>query len=155
MVSFDFEVVVDVPLARLWAAVKDSNKIMPAALPKIFDSIEHVEGVDGEAGAVRRINFGPVLPPGSYVKEKLVSIDQANKTVVAEEVEGGHLAIGFSKWVAHLKLTEEGDKTKLSFNFDVEGEGPAVGPAIEQVKLGTPMTMNALAKHIIDHGLYA
>ncbi|KAL2608844.1 hypothetical protein R1flu_027417 [Riccia fluitans] len=155
MVSFDVEFVVDAPIARLWAALKDANKIFPTILPEIFASIEHIEGVDGEPGAVRLIKFGPVLPPGSYVKEKLVSLDHVHKSVVAEEVEGGHLAIGFSKWVANMKVTDEGDKTKMYFTFDVEGEGPAVEQAIAQTKVGTAPVFQALAKHVVDSGLYA
>ncbi|KAG6552219.1 hypothetical protein Mapa_006067 [Marchantia paleacea] len=155
MPSFDVEFVLDVPASRLWAAMKDGSKIFPKINPQIFGSIAIVDGTDGEVGAVRLIKFGSAAPEGAYVKEKLVSIDVENKVVVSSEVEGGHLAMGFSKWDCTLKLSPEGDKTYMSFTFDYEGEGPVVAVAIEQAKQGTQPTFQGLASYLVETGEYA
>ncbi|BBN18296.1 hypothetical protein MPTK1_8g01390 [Marchantia polymorpha subsp. ruderalis] len=155
MPSFDVEFVLDVPASRLWAALKDGSKIFPKINPQIFGSISIVSGTDGEVGATRYIKFGSAAPEGAYVVEKLVAIDVENKVVVSSEVEGGHLAMGFSKWDSTLKLSPEGHKTQMHFTFDYEGEGPVIQVATEQAKQGTQPTFEGLAKYLLETGEYA
>ncbi|KAL3676869.1 hypothetical protein R1sor_026817 [Riccia sorocarpa] len=106
MVLCDFEFIVDAPAAPLWAALKNCSNLqgMPALLPETHKSIEHIEGVDGEAGAVRLITFGPALPQGSYVKEKILSVDNAQKScayAAFEQVKQGSPRI-FSALAKHV-----------------------------------------------------
>lgn len=87
-----------------------------------------------------------VAPAGAFVKEKLVTLDHATFTAVTEEVDGGHLAQGFSKWVSTIKFTPVSDSvTKWETSIDYEGGSDF---AIERTKEGLPKMMNGLVEYI-------
>ncbi|KAL3677011.1 hypothetical protein R1sor_026959 [Riccia sorocarpa] len=91
--------------AVVWKSLKDQHTIFPKIAPQVFSSIQHVEGPDGVPGSVCKITFSPIAPPGSYVKEKILAIDMEKYSVTSEEIEGGHLNQGFSKWKCDLSST--------------------------------------------------
>ncbi|BBN13514.1 hypothetical protein MPTK1_6g04130 [Marchantia polymorpha subsp. ruderalis] len=154
MPTFDTEVVLDLPAKRLWKALKDGNTLFPKIAPQVFASVDHVDGVEGEPGAVRRINFGPAAPAGSFVTEKFDSINYGEMTVSSFEVEGGHLREGFTSWESTMKLIPVGeDKVKVHFTFDYEGPGP-VDASIAQAEEGSPQLFKALEAYLLSNQEY-
>ncbi|KAL3675264.1 hypothetical protein R1sor_025212 [Riccia sorocarpa] len=115
------EIELDVAAAVVWKSLKDQHTIFPKIAPQVFSSIEHVEGPDGVPGSVRKITFGPIAPPGSYVKEKILAIDMEKYSVTSEEIEGGHLNQGFNKWVHNINVLPVSDsKSKLVLTTEYE-----------------------------------
>ncbi|BBN03232.1 hypothetical protein MPTK1_2g21850 [Marchantia polymorpha subsp. ruderalis] len=151
MPTFETEVVLALPASRLWKSMKDANTLFPKVAPEVMASIEVVGGADAAPapGAVRIIKFGSVAPEGAYVKEQLVSLDHDTMTVVSAEMEGGHLAAGFTKWEATMHLVPEGDASvKVHFSFEYEGPGP-VDVSVAQATQGTPMLFKALEAYLL------
>ncbi|KAG6541171.1 hypothetical protein Mapa_017468 [Marchantia paleacea] len=150
MPTFDHEVELEVSAATMWAAMKDQNTIFPKIMPQAVSSIEIVEG-EGGPGSVRVVKFGPMVPEGGFVKERIVSLDIEGFSVVSEEVEGGHLVqFGFTKWVQTLKLIPTGDNTsKLLISAEFEGgSDESVAKSGEITKQGLTNTFKALEQYV-------
>lgn len=85
------------------------------------------------------------------MKERIVSLDVEGRSVVSEEVEGGHLAqFGFTKWVQTLKLESTGDNTsKLLISAEFEGGSDESAAKSEQMtKQGLTHTFKALEQYV-------
>ncbi|KAG6541166.1 hypothetical protein Mapa_017463 [Marchantia paleacea] len=150
MASFEHALELEVSAAAMWAALKDQNTIFPKLMPEAIASIEIVEG-EGGPGSARIVKFGPMVPDGGYVKERIVSIGIEGRSVVSEEVEGGHLAqFGFTKWVQTLKLTSTGDNTsKLLISAEFEGGSEeSIAKSGEITKQGLTNTFKALEQYV-------
>lgn len=120
--------------------------ILPKIAPHAIASIEHVDGPSHGLGAVRLTKLGTVAPPGAYVKEKLIAFDGENFSATNEELEGGHLVQGFTKWVNTVKFTPINDTTtKWESTVEYEGGNEA---SIAKAKEGGPKLMGALAAYI-------
>ncbi|KAG6552216.1 hypothetical protein Mapa_006064 [Marchantia paleacea] len=154
MPKFEFDQELNVSAERLWAALKDSNRLFPQIAPNFIASIDHVAGVGGQPGAVRLIKFGPVSPKGTYVKEKTVSIDAATYTIITAEIEGGHLAQGFRKWWPTMTLIPVEDKVVVEWTVSYEGGEDATEAIIDQTKDGILQLFEALDEHIVTSGEY-
>ncbi|BBN18236.1 hypothetical protein MPTK1_8g00860 [Marchantia polymorpha subsp. ruderalis] len=114
------EVEMEVPAPTVWASLKDQNTIFPKIAPHVFTSIEDIEGPDGVPGSIRKVSFGSIAP-GAFVKEKIVDFDMENFSVTAEEIEGGHLLQGFSKWVQKMQVVAVDDvKSKVVLTVEYE-----------------------------------
>ncbi|KAG6558000.1 hypothetical protein Mapa_000179 [Marchantia paleacea] len=144
MPTSTLEIDLDVPAPSFWAAMKDQNSIFPKISPEVIASIETVEGEAGQPGSVRKVTFGPAVPSGSFMTEKLVSVDVDNFTISSEEVEGGHLAQGFTKYGHKMKVVSVGDKSKLIVNSEYEGGSDAV---LNESKNGMTKAFKALEGH--------
>ncbi|KAL3675279.1 hypothetical protein R1sor_025227 [Riccia sorocarpa] len=146
MPAFTQEVELDVAAPLVWSSMKDQHTIFPKIAPHVFSSVEHIEGPDGVPGSVRKITFGPIAPPGSYVKEKIVAFDMEKHSVTSEETEGGHLNQGFSKWVHKLTVVPVDDsKCKLVIDTEYEYTG-SKGADKDQVLENTKGGMTQLFK---------
>ncbi|KAG6541165.1 hypothetical protein Mapa_017462 [Marchantia paleacea] len=150
MPSFEHELELGVSAGAMWAAMKDQNTIFPKLMPEAIASIEIVEG-EGGPGSVRVVKFGPMVPDGGSVKERIVSLDIEGCSVVSEEVEGGHLTqFGFSKWLQTLKLTSTGENTSklhISAEFD-GGSEESIAKSGEITKQGLTNTFKALEQYV-------
>ncbi|BBN19236.1 hypothetical protein MPTK1_8g08950 [Marchantia polymorpha subsp. ruderalis] len=150
MPSFKHEVELEVSAATMWAAMKDQNEIFPKIMPEAVSSIEIVEG-EGGPGSVRLVKFGPMVPEGGFVKERIVSLDIEGFSVVSEEVEGGHLVqFGFTKWVQTLKLISTGNNSsKLVISAEFEGASEEnAAKSGEITKQGLTHTFKALEQYV-------
>ncbi|CAM6085297.1 unnamed protein product [Calypogeia fissa] len=149
-----FKVDAELPASapRVWLALKDSPTIVPKVAPHAVASIQ-VEGTGETIGTVRLVKFGTAAPPGAYVKEKVLVLDQTTLSVCTEEVEGGHLVQGFTKWVTTWKLTAISEATcKWEASVEYEGENEA---AIAQAKEGMTKLFVGLATYVRNTGAYA
>lgn len=150
-----FTVEADLPASapRVWLALKDAAVIVPKIAPHAVSSMEHAGGPADEVGAIRLIKLGTAAPEGAYVKEKLVALDQATMTVTTEEIEGGHLGQGFSKWVNTIKFTAVDDSScKWQSTVDYEGDNEAV---IAHAKEGMTKLFMGLCAYVNKTGAYA
>ncbi|KAL3675265.1 hypothetical protein R1sor_025213 [Riccia sorocarpa] len=147
------EIELDVAAAVVWNSLKDQHTLFPKIAPQVFSSIEHVEGPeDGVPGSVRKISFGSIAPPGSYVKEKILAIDMEKHTVTSEEIEGGHLQQGFSKWVHTLTVVPVNDtRSKLLLNTEYEftdSKAASNGEVLERTKEGMTQLFKAFEGYL-------
>ncbi|KAL2608539.1 hypothetical protein R1flu_027112 [Riccia fluitans] len=133
MPTFECEIELDVAAPSVWSALKEQDTIFPYILPDCIVSIQQVAGEAGEPGSIRLVKFGPkkkksifsrtkVAVEGTFVKEKLVTLYDPGYTATTEEVEGGHLAQGFSRWVSTTRVIPVGpDRSRLNFTTFYEG----------------------------------
>ncbi|KAG6541167.1 hypothetical protein Mapa_017464 [Marchantia paleacea] len=150
MPSFEVEIELGVSASVMWAALKDQNTIFPKLMPEAIASIDIVEG-EGGPGSVRVVKFGPMVPDGGYVKERIVSLDVEGYSVVSEEIEGGHLVqFGFTKWVQTLKLISSGENaSKLHISAEYEGGSEeSIAKSGEITKQGLKNTFKALEQYV-------
>jgi len=135
---------------NVWKAMKDAPTIIPKVAPHAVASIEHVDGPSEGVGAVRLTKLGAAAPPGSYTKEKLTAFDPPGLTATTEEIEGGHLAQGFTKWVSHVKFVEISDTAcKWETTVEYEGENEAaLAAGVARAKEGLPRMMTQLVAYI-------
>ncbi|BFI41663.1 hypothetical protein MPTK2_8g01370 [Marchantia polymorpha subsp. ruderalis] len=150
MPTFETEVELAVPASRLWTTLVNANSMFPKIAPLFISSIDVVEGAVGQIGEVTLVKLGPIAPDGAFVKERRVEIDHGTMTMASEELAGGHLAVGFSKWIAKLRLEPIGtDKVKLCSSVDYETEGDSdVSLAITQAKEGLPMLFHSVEQYL-------
>lgn len=144
MSTFTVSAELPAPAQKIWAAMKDAPLIIPKVAPHAVAGIDHVDGPADGVGAVRMTKL--VTPPGAFVKEKLVAIDHATMTATTEEVEGGHLGQGFSKWVSTVKFTVISEASCLwETIIDFEGGNEA---AIAMTKEKMPKMMAAISEYV-------
>ncbi|KAG6547323.1 hypothetical protein Mapa_011260 [Marchantia paleacea] len=139
------EVEMDVAAPVVWKSLKDQNTIFPKIAPHVFTSIEDVEGPDGVPGSIRKVSFGSIAP-GAFVKEKIVDFDMEKFSVTSEEVEGGHLLQGFSKWVQTMSVVAVGDdKCKVVLNVEYEYSNQEI---LEKTKEGMTTLFKAFEGYL-------
>ncbi|KAG6541173.1 hypothetical protein Mapa_017470 [Marchantia paleacea] len=162
MPTFECEIELDVAAASVWQALKEQDSILPKILPECIISVEHLSGFEGQPGSVRLIRFAPkkkksffsrskVAVEGTFVKEKLVTSYDPGYTATSEEVEGGHLAQGFSKWVSTTRVIPIGsDKCRLNFATFYEGgrKKSEVEKAVEKAKEGILKAFKELEEYL-------
>ncbi|CAM6085298.1 unnamed protein product [Calypogeia fissa] len=150
-----FTVAAELPASapRVWMALKDSAVIVPKIAPHAVASMEQVDGPVDAVGSIRLIKLGSAAPEGAYVKEKLVALDQRSMTLTTEEVEGGHLGQGFTKWANTIKLTPVDDTScKWESTVEYEGDNEAI---IAHAKEGLTKLFMGLCMYINKTGAYA
>jgi hypothetical protein len=153
MPTFKVDAELPASATRVWLALKDSPTIVPKIAPHAVASMEQIEGTDKKIGAVRLVKFGTAAPAGAYVKEKLLVLEHTTLSVCTEDVEGGHLVQGFTKWVTSWKLTPISEATcKWEASVEYEGENEA---AIAQAKEGMTKLFMGLATYVRNTGAYA
>ncbi|KAL2607557.1 hypothetical protein R1flu_026130 [Riccia fluitans] len=156
MPTFTQEIEMDAAALVVWKSLKDQHTVFPKIAPQVFSSIEHVEGPDGVPGSVRKITFGPIAPPGAYVKEKILAIDMEKFSVTSEEIEGGHLSQGFSKWVHTINVVPVSDcKSKLVLTTEYEYSDSKVAEnskVMECTKEGMTQLFKAFEGYLKSHG---
>jgi hypothetical protein len=150
MPTFTVESELATSAEKIWQTLKDAPEIIPKVAPHAVASIEHVDGPKEGVGAVRLTKLGSAAPPGSFLKEKLVAFDPATFTATTEEIEGGHLAQGFTKWVSFVKFVPISDSScKWSTTVDYDGENEAALEAgIARAKEGLPKMIAGLVAYI-------
>jgi len=152
MPTFTQEVELPAAAPRVWLAFKDSKVLLPKIAPQLIASID-VQGTDDTIGAVRTVKFGSTAPEGAFVKEKVTAVDEANFCFTTEEVEGGHLHKGFTKWAPTIKFTPVDDKTcKLIASVEYEGQNEG---AIVHAKEGFVKLFKGVAGYVNASGAYA
>ncbi|KAL3676867.1 hypothetical protein R1sor_026815 [Riccia sorocarpa] len=150
MPSFETELEMAVPASLLWKTLVHAHITLPKMAPLFIVSIDVLQGTPGQVGEVTRVNLGPIAPDGAFVEEKRIELNAETLTIASEELAGGHLAVGFSKWVARLKLVPIGDdKVKVTSSVDYETEENAdVSLAIQQAKDGLPMLFHSVEQYL-------
>lgn len=85
------------------------------------------------------------------MKEKLVTLYDPGYTATSEEVEGGHLAQGFSKWVSTTRVIPIGpDRCRLNFATYYEGgrKKSEVEKAVQKAKEGIVKAYKELEEYL-------
>ncbi|KAL2608842.1 hypothetical protein R1flu_027415 [Riccia fluitans] len=150
MPSFETDLEMDIPASRLWKTLVNANTTLPKIAPLFIASIDVIDGTAGQVGEVTHVKLGPIAPDGAFVEEKRIDLNEETLTIASEELRGGHLAVGFSKWIATLKLVPIGeDKVKVISTVDYETEENAdVSLAITQAKEGLPMLFHSVEQYL-------
>ncbi|KAL3676496.1 hypothetical protein R1sor_026444 [Riccia sorocarpa] len=162
MPTFECEIELDVAAPSVWLALQEQDTIFPKILPECIVSIEQVAGAPGQPGSIRLIKFGPmkkkslfsrakVAAEGTFVKEKLVTLYDPGYTVTTEEVEGGHLAQGFSRWVSTTRVIPvASDRSRLNFATFYEGgtRRTEVEKAVKKAKEGIVKAVKELEEYM-------
>ncbi|KAG6552355.1 hypothetical protein Mapa_006209 [Marchantia paleacea] len=124
MPSAEFELQLAVAALSFWEAFKSAHSFLSAIAPQFVAGVEaKAEGKleDGQPGLTRTVKFGSSAPKGAYVQDKVLKIDEKSHTMVTSEVEGGHLALGFTKFLQISTMEPVADaKTNLKIVFEYE-----------------------------------
>ncbi|XP_002988994.2 major pollen allergen Aln g 1 isoform X1 [Selaginella moellendorffii] len=144
------QTVVQVPLKRLWAAMKDSSVLLPKVMPEVFATVESLEG-DGSAGSVRILNFGPAVPMVKFIKERVESVDEANYTTVTSVIDGGFIGIVFSLYRVTVSYEPSGDGSSTTITWRLEYEPLVESPSLEESKMGALGTFHAIEAYLLSH----
>src|ERR1700733_13873920 len=104
------------PREKVWAALND-----PEILRQCIPGCEEIEkSSDTEFAAKVTAKVGPVKAKFGG-KVKLSDIDPPNGYTISGEGSGG--AAGFAKGGAVVKLTDDGDATRLAYVVQAQGGG--------------------------------
>ncbi|KAL2607784.1 hypothetical protein R1flu_026357 [Riccia fluitans] len=155
MAQQKFSLTVDLALSasRLWAALKSFYLVFPHLAPDTKDTMEVVEGMPGEEGSIVKISLGatPGGPVGAYSKEKTVRVDEEKMILVNMEIEGGHLSIGFKKWLTTTRLVPSGEKAvkmEVCVEYECDPTDPVCDMVVEQSREGISVTFKAVEVYL-------
>ncbi|KAL3676884.1 hypothetical protein R1sor_026832 [Riccia sorocarpa] len=139
-----------IPAFRLWKTLVNANTTLPKMVPRIIASIDVIQGTPGQVGEVTHVKMGSSAPDGAFLEKKRIEVNEETLTIASEELAGGHLALGFSKWVNRHKLVPIGDdKVKITSSVDYETEENAdVSLAIAQAIEELVKLFDSLEKHL-------
>ncbi|KAL5976320.1 hypothetical protein ACLOJK_020651 [Asimina triloba] len=95
---------VEVGVEKLWRALaKDLRHILPKVAPNLVTEAELLEG-DGGLGTIFLFRFGPDVPNMTYQKEQIAELDESQRRIGLQVLEGGHLNLGFTSYGTFFKL---------------------------------------------------
>ncbi|PHT34136.1 MLP-like protein [Capsicum baccatum] len=117
--KIEVEVEVQSGADKFWNGIRDSTNLFPKAFPKQYKSIEVVEGDDKSVGSVRLIKYAEGSPLVTYSKEKIESVDDANRTLVYSVIDGETLKY-YKSFKGRLSVTpkEDGSLVKWCCEFE-------------------------------------
>ncbi|OVA01281.1 Bet v I domain [Macleaya cordata] len=104
--EFINELQVDASADDVWAIFGSPNlsKVFLELLPSMVESKCILEG-DGGLGTVFRVVYRPGYVPHTY-KEKIVTIDHDKRLKEVQQIEGGHLEMGFTSYMKSGQILE-------------------------------------------------
>ncbi|KAF3658016.1 MLP-like protein [Capsicum chinense] len=117
--KIEVEVEVQSGADKFWNGIRDSTNLFPKAFPKQYKSIEVVEGDDKSVGSVRLIKYAEGSPLVTYSKEKIESVDDANRTLVYSVIDGETLKY-YKSFKGSLSVTPKGDGSLVKWCCEFE-----------------------------------
>lgn len=112
-VAYDYEIMVDKPLAESWAVSQDEEKM--ADWLDGFQKIEHVSGTPNSVGAVSDVYF---ITDGQEM-----TIRETITEIIPDESVSMIFTSDFMTMEYTLKMESEGEKTKISTKTVAFGDG--------------------------------
>ncbi|KAK4488853.1 hypothetical protein RD792_004643 [Penstemon davidsonii] len=122
--KIEAEVEVRSDAGKFWESIRESTTLFPKAFPDQYQSIQLLQGDGKSVGSVRLINYAPGVSPISSTKEKIESVDEANKTLSYSVIDGDVLNY-YKNFKANLTVTpkgENGSTVKWACEFDKANE---------------------------------
>ncbi|KAF8378318.1 hypothetical protein HHK36_029657 [Tetracentron sinense] len=104
---------------KFWGCIRDSNTLFPKIFPEQYKSIEVLEGDGKSVGSVRLLKFAEGMPIVTVSKEKVDTVDEANK-VVAYSVIDGDILNFYKNFKANLQVTPNGDGSLVKWTCEFE-----------------------------------
>jgi len=112
-VAYDYEIMVDKPLAESWAVSQDEEKM--ADWLDGFQSIEHVSGTPNTVGAVSDVHF--------ISEGQAMTIRETITEIVPNESVSMKFTSDFMDMDYTLRMTSIDGKTQISTNTSAVGNG--------------------------------
>ncbi|KAK5845756.1 MLP protein [Gossypium arboreum] len=104
---------------KVWETIRDSTKIFPQALSHDYKSIEVLEG-DGKApGSIRLINYAEGSPIVKVSKERIESVDEAQKIYVYS-IFDGDLMKYYKTFIAKINVIPKGESSLVKWSCEFE-----------------------------------
>ncbi|KAL3676877.1 hypothetical protein R1sor_026825 [Riccia sorocarpa] len=157
MPTFQLRLRLAVPSHSLWVAMAETTELFPKLAPHIISDIKVIEGEDAEVDSIRHIKYKSNQTGGKYVKEKLIYVDLDGMEATTMEIEGGHLAEGFTKWEMTLRIDSIDAQTciiRISVNYDCKsGFNPEANIARSQAEMRS--LLKRMEQYIVKTGLYS
>ncbi|KAH0668951.1 hypothetical protein KY289_023444 [Solanum tuberosum] len=117
--KIDVEVEVKTPVDKFWNGIRDSTNLFPKASPNEYKSIEVVEGDGKSVGSVLLIKYTEGFPLVTFSKEKIESIDEANKTLVYSVIDGETLKY-YKSFKGSVTVTPKGNGSLVKWCCEFE-----------------------------------
>ncbi|KAL3676881.1 hypothetical protein R1sor_026829 [Riccia sorocarpa] len=149
------QVELGVSASRLWATIKEGSKLLPKIAPEHFSYVKILQGQVGEIGSITLTKLGSMSPGGEeelLMKEQLLEVDDQAMTMKITEVEGGHIAVGFTKWQPTVKLVPLGpERVILRSTVEFEGDlDPTIAIALHMEAI--PNLFRRVEKYLQETG---
>ncbi|KAJ8451662.1 hypothetical protein Cgig2_018296 [Carnegiea gigantea] len=104
---------------KFWTALLDSYKIFPEAFPDKFKSIEILEGDGKSPGSVRLVKYAEGLPLITMSKEKIETVDEANKTMTYSVIDGELISF-YKTFKAQAAVVPNGEGSLVKWSCEFE-----------------------------------
>ncbi|MBA0613757.1 hypothetical protein Godav_014127 [Gossypium davidsonii] len=107
------------PAEKVWGTIRDSTTIFPQALSHDYKSIQVLEG-DGKApGSVRLINYAEGSPIVKVSKERIESVDEAEKKYVYSIIDGDLLKY-YKTFFGKIIVVPKGESSLVKWSCEFE-----------------------------------
>ncbi|XP_077237813.1 MLP-like protein 423 [Tasmannia lanceolata] len=93
---------------KFWGSMRESATLFPKAFPELYKSIEILEGDGKDVGSIRLIKFQDEISFLKVSKEKILTVDEANKAVSYSVIDGD-LVTFYKDFKANLQIIPKGD----------------------------------------------
>nr|CAD1816940.1 unnamed protein product [Ananas comosus var. bracteatus] len=139
-----------VGLDRLWKVFRDDHVHLPKMVPDHVASAEIVEG-DGGPGTVKKIAFTPAAKIVTYVKRRLVMLDESNHVFKYEVLEGG-VSEKIKSQTFEFKFESTGDETcvvELKVEYDTVDDEPLGAEEEKKLIQGPFMLFRGVEQYLL------
>ncbi|KAK8512890.1 hypothetical protein V6N12_030300 [Hibiscus sabdariffa] len=117
--QLEVEVELKSPADKVWGTIRDSTIIFPKALSHDYKCIEVLEG-DGKApGSVRLIHYAEGSPIVKVSKERIESVDEAEKIYVYCVIEGDLMKY-YKSFIAKIVVVPKGESCSVKWSCEFE-----------------------------------
>ncbi|KAJ0013699.1 hypothetical protein Pint_21010 [Pistacia integerrima] len=86
--------------------------IINTFLPNVLGTVKVLEG-DGHVGTLLNVTFPPGTPGVGYMKEMITKVDNKKRVKETETIEGGFVALGFSRYITQYKIIEKNSTSSI------------------------------------------
>ncbi|XP_038694523.1 MLP-like protein 423 isoform X1 [Tripterygium wilfordii] len=104
---------------KFWKDIRNSTTLFPKYFPDQYKTIEILEGDGKAAGSVRLFTYAEGSPLVKISKEKIDTVDEANKKVSYSVIEGDLLKY-YKSFKGKIEVSPKGDGCLVKWTCEYE-----------------------------------